>query len=439
MKRRAIVFSACLLTTLVCAAFGQSRAVELKLAAPPSAALSDTKVTLILEDETAEGGKAYTIMTGRLDSGRGIIWESREVKAAPAPDASKPKEVADLFGGVTPQAYTQPILRADLPGTNGAPLQALAFSGGGIKGLAYAGALKALEAAKIMPGIKRFSGASAGAITATLLAAGYDSAGIETVMRAKDFGEFLDEGIVNIPELMKKIKNGTFDWKDWKNYVDLALIAADIGGYYGVCKGDKFEAWMENMLDAKGVGRNITFGEFAAKGIDLNIVLCDASRGQVFIANAKTAKDARVVDAVRISMSIPVAFRPVTSETGGVKTYWVDGGTMYNYPVDLFDREANYDPHSTLGFLLSSEASVRNPKPAAINSVVDYMGAISGSLMSVQTSYMLRAADDKRTVFIDPGDIGGLDFSLTDPQKLFLLKSGEEATTAYLKAHGYWK
>lgn len=439
MKRRAFVLLACLLTTLVCAAFGQSRAVELKLATPPSAAMSDTKVTLILEDETAEGGKAYTIMTGRLDAGRGVIWESREVKAVPPPETSKPKEVADLFGGVMPQAYTQPTLRVDLPGTNGAPLQALAFSGGGIKGLAYAGALRALETAKIMPGIKRFSGASAGAITATLLAAGYDAASMERAMRAKDFGEFLDEGLVNIPELMKQIKNGTFDWKNLKNYLDLALIAADIGVYYGICRGEKFESWLEDMLKAKGVNYDATFGDFAIKGIDLNIVLCDTSRGQVFIANAKTAKNARVVDAVRISMSIPMAFRPVTSETGGVKTYWVDGGTMYNYPVDLFDREANYDPHSTMGFMLSSEASVRNPKPAVINSVVDYMGAVSNSLMSVQTSYMLRAADDKRTVFIDPGEIGTLDFSLTDAQKTFLVKSGEDATTAYLKAHGYVK
>lgn len=437
MKRSGIVFLACL-STLACASFGQSRAVELNVPAPSGAALSATKVTLILEDETPGGGKAYTMMSGHLEAGRGVVWERREVMAVPVSEPARSTEISDLFGGTRPAAYAQPILRGDLPGTSGAPLQALAFSGGGIKGLAYAGALQALEAAKLMPGIKRFSGASAGAITATLLAAGYDAVSLERVMRAKDFGEFLDEGLIDIPDLMKQIKSGTFNWGDPMNYAKLALLTADVGVLYGVCRGDKFQAWMEEMLKSKGLP-GATFGDFAARGMDLNIVLCDATRGQVFIANAQTSKDAKVVDAVRISMSIPVVFRPVTSESGGVKTYWVDGGTMYNYPVDLFDRDPSYDPHSTMGFLLDSEASIRNPKPAVIGNALNYMGAISTSVMRVQTSNMLRAADDKRTVFIDTGEIGGLDFSLTDEQKTFLVKSGQEATIAYLKAHGYAK
>lgn len=50
--------------------------------------------------------------------------------------------------------------------------EGLVFSGGGIKGLAYVGAIKALEEKNLFQKVKRFAGASAGAITAALLAIG---------------------------------------------------------------------------------------------------------------------------------------------------------------------------------------------------------------------------------------------------------------------------
>jgi len=50
--------------------------------------------------------------------------------------------------------------------------ESLVFSGGGIKGLAYVGAIKALEEKQLFQNVKRFAGASAGAITAALLAIG---------------------------------------------------------------------------------------------------------------------------------------------------------------------------------------------------------------------------------------------------------------------------
>lgn len=45
----------------------------------------------------------------------------------------------------------------------------LVFEGGGVKGIAYGGALELLEAKGIMPQIKQTSGASAGAIAALLV------------------------------------------------------------------------------------------------------------------------------------------------------------------------------------------------------------------------------------------------------------------------------
>jgi NTE family protein len=51
----------------------------------------------------------------------------------------------------------------------------LVFEGGGVKGIAYAGAIEVLEKESILSDIKRVAGTSAGAITAALLASGAKS------------------------------------------------------------------------------------------------------------------------------------------------------------------------------------------------------------------------------------------------------------------------
>ena len=64
--------------------------------------------------------------------------------------------------------------------------ECLVFKGGGAKGSIYPGAIRALEDAGVMPYIKRFAGASAGAITAALLAAGLTSAQLFTELATTD-------------------------------------------------------------------------------------------------------------------------------------------------------------------------------------------------------------------------------------------------------------
>ncbi len=48
------------------------------------------------------------------------------------------------------------------------PFRNLVFEGGGVKGSAYIGAIRALNEEGILPEIQRFGGTSAGAITALL-------------------------------------------------------------------------------------------------------------------------------------------------------------------------------------------------------------------------------------------------------------------------------
>src|SRR5262245_56794064 len=76
------------------------------------------------------------------------------------------------------------------PGTSELPAINAVFKGGGPKGVAFAGALEVLEGKVAFQAV---SGASAGAITAALVAAGYSAATLTERIAALDFGSLLDE------------------------------------------------------------------------------------------------------------------------------------------------------------------------------------------------------------------------------------------------------
>ena len=67
------------------------------------------------------------------------------------------------------------------------------FSGGGIKGLAFAGGLQAAAEAGYDEW-SRLAGTSAGAITAMALAVGYDAAGLRKMFEEFDLSRIADYG-----------------------------------------------------------------------------------------------------------------------------------------------------------------------------------------------------------------------------------------------------
>ena len=64
------------------------------------------------------------------------------------------------------------------------------FEGGGVKGIALIGALKRLEEENVV--FSRVAGTSAGAITASLVAAGYKVDEVKDIVWEKNFNDFAD-------------------------------------------------------------------------------------------------------------------------------------------------------------------------------------------------------------------------------------------------------
>ena len=69
----------------------------------------------------------------------------------------------------------------------------LVFEGGGVKGIALVGAFSVLEERGYEP--QNMAGASAGAIVAVLLAAGYTAAELQKIIGELDYDRFKDEAL----------------------------------------------------------------------------------------------------------------------------------------------------------------------------------------------------------------------------------------------------
>ena len=70
----------------------------------------------------------------------------------------------------------------------------LVFEGGGIRGVAYCGALMEMDSRGYLKDIRRVAGASSGAITSCLLAVGYTPTEISVIIGGMNFGKLNDGG-----------------------------------------------------------------------------------------------------------------------------------------------------------------------------------------------------------------------------------------------------
>jgi NTE family protein len=304
------------------------------------------------------------------------------------------------------------------------------MEGGGIKGIALVGALSVLEAR----GYRwvNMVGTSAGAIVATLATAGYTAAELKTIIGELDFTQFTD----NSPWWLPPWTRGMFN-----------LIA-----HWGIYKGDRFLEWMRERLAAKGVR---TFADLK-RGIPnrgqfyrVQVVASDVTRGRMLVLPEDIVHygirpdDLEVAAAVRMSMSIPGFFRPVTLYTReerfvpgvGIKIdrhpcYIVDGGLLSNFPISLFDGPG-MDDRPTFGLRLTSQG-----RPPVVRyrarGLFTYFMAMFGTATGAADAFYLDTHTFLRTIEIDNLGISPINFDLTRVEREALYDSGAAAAREFL-------
>lgn len=79
----------------------------------------------------------------------------------------------------------------------------LLFEGGGVKGIAYIGAMRVLEQRGFLKHIHRVGGTGAGAINALSFALGYDIIAQRGILESTDFKEFMDDSFGMIRDIRR--------------------------------------------------------------------------------------------------------------------------------------------------------------------------------------------------------------------------------------------
>lgn len=324
----------------------------------------------------------------------------------------------------------------------------LVFEGGGVKGIAYVGALEVLEKEGILQNVKRVAGTSAGAMMAVLVGLRYTADEVREILWDLNFKKFMDSsfGIV----------------RDTKRLIE----------EYGWYKGDYFRDLMADLIKRKTGNGEMTFAQLAAtqKYREIYLVGADLSTGvsKLFYNNKETG-GMKIADAARISMSIPLFFASVKAGDDE-KHIYVDGGLLDNYSIKTFDRENFVDDkeknirrteyydkvnskksmlqligdnpyiynRETLGFRLDAKEDISMylaQKPIVrnkINTFFTYTKALVTTLIDFQDNVHLHSDDWQRTIYIDTLGVRAIDFDISDVKKQKLVDSGRQYTAEYL-------
>ena len=322
----------------------------------------------------------------------------------------------------------------------------LVFEGGGVKGIAYVGAMEVLDKEGILNNIERVAGTSAGAMVAVLVGLKYSAEEVKDVLWHLDFKNFMDKSgffLTNTARLLKE---------------------------YGWYKGDFFRQTMADLIQRKTGNGEITFGELAAtkKYREIYLVGANLSSGLSELFSHKTTPQMKVADAARISMSIPLFFASVKGGKNKEHLY-VDGGLLENYPIKTFDqvefianansirRTEYYETintkcmqkgnakteyvynKETLGFRLDSSDEISmylgkgSTEVKEIKNFLGYTKALVTTLIDFQNNVHLHSDDWQRTIYIDTLGVDSVDFDISDDKKTDLLNSGKQYTESYLE------
>lgn len=365
----------------------------------------------------------------------------------------------------------------------------LVFEGGGAKGLAFVGALKALERCGHKP--RRVIGTSAGCITAMMVAAGYDAQGCFEAINERlpngrsRFTSFLETPQLDehaaisgslrywinteldnplVPNLLEptvdKLVCGLMRTAGARHLLSLLLW----GGWYA---GDALLEYFADKLDDGGrnLGRT-TLCQFAERtGRDLSVVASDVTGREMLVLNHRTAPDCPTIWAVRMSMSFPFVWPEVQwrkewgtyrgRDLAGHRV--VDGGLLSNFPIELLVSTdavieeimgCESNAANAIGLLLDDDAEVPGAECTAKSEdgVPDFLEntdllenmkwRLTGMAETVLTGHDRSSMRDfaQMVCCLPVKGYGTFEFDLTPERMAPILAAGDTAMAAHLKA-----
>ena len=263
----------------------------------------------------------------------------------------------------------------------------IVLSGGGIRGLSYAGCFLELEKLGYLKCVKEFLGVSCGALFAFGYMIGYTPNEIYTLARDLDFSliQNLDPDIAF-------------------NYLD----------NYGIDNGANLEKFLESLLRNKGYIKEITYAQLYEKTKKhFRVFAVDLNNCKLKEFSHKLTPHEHVIFGLRASMCIPGYFIPLKKD----EIYYVDGGLINNYPINLLSFEEQIH---TLGFTFEKKDT-----NTSINNFIDFINQVFGCVDAESKNI------NESTILIPCGDYPIWNFNATEEERLYLINCGIQAVKDY--------
>ena len=271
-----------------------------------------------------------------------------------------------------------------------ASIEYLVFAGGGMRGLAYGGALaqlarEGLDMVSMNRPIKGVAGTSIGALFAAMIAVRMTP---ECILR----------------EIHSFQVNDLFS-------IDPCTLFYSLG----FDEGARLTGFLHGLL-RKVTGReDLTLRElFLLSKLKLVIPVTNLNSGTVEYISHESDPEMSLVELLRMTMGIPIVFSPRKWKG----SLYVDGGIMDNYPISQFPA------HKTLGLKVFWSYSFR------LDSLDQYVARVVYCALYTSEKVQWQSIQEnmrRRTAEIDVGDICTVEFKMTESALQALVHKGELA------------
>lgn len=271
------------------------------------------------------------------------------------------------------------------------------FGGGGIRGLAYCGAHKALIEHDIK--LTGCAGSSIGAVFASLIAIGYDYKEIYEILSNVSFEMFID-------------------------------INTDLKKELAISKGKIFLDWIKDKIEKKFYGENYKKGamppvKFSDIKYNLIIYSVDLTNLKYHEFSQQKTPDFEIASAVRASVSMPGLFTP--TEVDG--NLLVDGDLLKSTPLWRVSDSIKNSKERIIEFRLED-----NETPKKVTNSIGYLNRVYNAICGFATDYIVdlyREKDKFDYIKINTEDVSVVDFLIPKEKKQELFEIGYKKTNEY--------
>ncbi|MEJ5280123.1 patatin-like phospholipase family protein [Pseudomonas sp. MYb541] len=363
------------------------------------------------------------------------------------------------------------------------PVTSLVLSGGGAKGIAFSGVVRALEDTQKLQGIQSISGSSAGAISAALIASGMGAEAFDRLSDGIDLPSLLNStdavtawmqeasstlgklvgrlpGAVGstsqlLMTLLPRLQSEAFPLDELVRNESRRSIL----GHIARTPRETRSAEVMRIADRLSAGSGPTFGDLevlnrhipAIKQLNITGTGMFAGRPQLVVFNASLTPQMDIARAAHISGSLPLVFKSPVEQGHGFQasaesTAFKDGGLLLNTPapggVDRLFPESPLAKSESLIVKFESDApDTRARSGSFLGSVAERITGVAHTAAEAFQDKKLEAFAEQIVTLplkTEKGDFRGLltgtvNFTMQDEQKQHLQAKARQVVDAHLE------